>query len=270
MLELRRSEIIEKLRKLFNRLDYVRVAILFGSVARGCKYPHDIDIGVKFSSGKSLLDLAGFISLVAGELGVSEDLVDIVDLDDVKPILLLRILRDGIVLKGDLDSLRELYDKALRGIDQLIEVKLWAILDPEPKVDKVVITSRVEEIRRNALFIKREILARSIGELRYKDVLALERAVHRIAEAILDICRHLIAVYSLGLVESYGEYSKRLARAGKMPRKLAERISRLAGLRNILVHRYLEVDLRKLYEASREIVSEIVPEFLEWVKSIDP
>lgn len=69
-------------------------------------------------------------------------------------------------------------------------------------------------------------------------MLALERALHRIAEAMLDICRHLVAVHSLGIVESYGEYSRRLAQAGKMPRGLA-------------------------------IVFKIAPNFIQWVKSID-
>ena len=147
---------------------------------------------------------------------------------------------------------------------------MWGRLDPEPKVDKVVITSRVEEVRRNVKFIESKILAKNVDELNYKDVLALERAIHRIAEAILDICRHLIAVYSLGIVESYSEYPRKLAQAGKMPKNLAENIAKLAGLRNILAYRYLEIDLKKLYEAAEKITKEITPKFLHWTKNIDP
>ena len=269
MLRVDRGFVVGRLSKLFSRLDDVEVAVLFGSTARGCRYPHDVDVAVKFSSGKPLLDLAGLASLIARELGVSEEFIDVIDLDEAKPLLLLRILKDGVVLKGDLGKLEELYEEASEGIDQLIEVKLWASLDPEPRVDKAIIASRVEEVRRNSEFIKNEILTKNVDDLEYKDVLALERAVHRIAEAMLDVCRHLVAVYSLGIVESYGEYPEKLAQAGKMPRELARELTKVAGLRNILVHRYLEINLNKLYEVAHEIVLKTAPKFIQWVKSVD-
>ena len=224
---------------------------------------------IKFSSRKSLLDVAGLVSLIARELGVGEGFIDVIDLSEVKPLLLLKILREGIVLKGDSRELEKLREEASKGIDQLIEVEHWANLDPEPKVDKAIVASRVEEVRRNSDFVKNEILAKNVNELSYKDVLALERAVYRIAEAMLDICRHLTAVYSLGIVESCEEYPERLAQAGKMPRELAEELAEIAGLRNILAHRYLEVDLNKLYEVAQEIATRIVPKFIQWVKGMN-
>ena len=78
-----------------------------------------------------------------------------------------------------------------------------------------------------------------------------------------------MAVYSLGIVESYREYLKILARAGKIPIELADELTRIACLRKILVHMYLEININKLYEASREIAVKIVPKFIEWIKSID-
>ncbi len=265
-----REDVVRKLAELFSSVSDAEVVILFGSTARGCSHPHDIDIAVKFSGEKSLLDLAELVSKVAEYLGIPEDLIDIVDLNTAKPALLMRVLKEGIVLKGDPKALRRLYEEAFRGADQLIEVRMWAIMDPEPKTDKAILVSRAEEVRRNARFIENEILVEGVSELTYKDILALERAVHRIAEAMLDVCRHLIAVHSLGLAESYGEYPKKLMRGGLMPRELAEDVARLAGLRNILVHRYLEVDPERLYEAAQRIVKDIAPRFLNWVKEIDP
>ncbi len=55
-----------------------------------------------------------------------------------------------------------------------------------------------------------------------------------------------------------------------MPRDLAEDITKLAGLGNILVHRYLEIDLEKLHKTAQEIAKEVVPKFLHWIKNIDP
>jgi len=39
------------------------------------------------------------------------------------------------------------------------------------------------------MFIKNEILSKKIEELSYKDILALEIAMHRIIALMLDICR---------------------------------------------------------------------------------
>ena len=49
------------------------------------------------------------------------------------------------------------------------------------------------------------------------------RAVHRIAKAMLDICRYLVAEYLLGIVRSYEKYPMRLAQLGKMLIELAEK-----------------------------------------------
>jgi len=85
----------------------------------------------------------------------------------------------------------------------------------DPKLNKTVISSRIEESRRNTQFIRNEILSKKIEDLDYKDMLALKKAMHRIIEAMLDIHRHLVAAYSLGFVERYGEYPQRLAKAKK-------------------------------------------------------
>lgn len=265
-----RETVVRRLTELFGRMEDVEVAVLFGSLARGSEHPRDIDIAVKLATEKSLLDLAKLVVDVSSHLGLPEERIDIVDLGSAKPILLLRVLEEGIVLKGDPESLARLYEEASRGVDQLTEIRLWGTLDPEPKVDKPVLVSRAEEVRRNSEFLKGEILTRSARELSYKDVLALERAVHRIAEAMLDVCRHLVAVHSLGLAESYGEYPRRLAQRGLMPRDLAEEVAELAGLRDILVHRYLEADTEKLHEAAKRIAEEVAPKFLNWVKKVDP
>ena len=133
----------------------------------------------------------------------------------------------------------------------------------------MVIISRTEEIRKNTEFIKSEILSKKIEDLNYKDMLALERVMHKIIESMLDICRQLISVYSLGFVESYNEYPQKLAEANKMPRDLAEYITKLIGLRNILANQYLEINNDILYQTAKETAEKIISEFIEWTKTID-
>jgi uncharacterized protein YutE (UPF0331/DUF86 family) len=54
-----------------------------------------------------------------------------------------------------------------------------------------------------------------------------------------------------------------------MDKVLAEDIAKLAGLRNILVHRYTEIRKELLYNAARETTERIVNKFIEWVKKLE-
>jgi uncharacterized protein YutE (UPF0331/DUF86 family) len=182
--------------------------------------------------------------------------------------MLSKILKEGIIIKAQPNIIEQLLQKAEQAPDAIIEIMHWSTFDP--KLDKMVIISRTEEIRKNTEFIKSEILSKKIEDLNYKDMLALERAMQKIIEAMLDICRHLVSVYLLDLAESYEEYPQKLTRANKMPKDLAEYITRLAGLRNILVNRYLEINNEILYQTAKETTEKIVSEFIEWRKTVDP
>jgi uncharacterized protein YutE (UPF0331/DUF86 family)/predicted nucleotidyltransferase len=262
------NHVLPRLRELFNRFENVELAVLFGSIVRKGFSTHDIDIALKMAEGGNLSDVGYIISQIAKTLNVNEDFIDATILDQANPILLSRILNEGIIIKLQPEVLKQQLERAQRAPDALIEFKMWSAIDP--KIDKTIITSRAEEIRRNVAFVKSEILPKRVEDLDYKETLALERAMHRIVESMLDICRHLVSINSLGLVESYGEYPQKLAEAGKMPRDLAEDLAKLAGLRNILVHRYLEIKREILYETVEETVEEIAGKFIEWLKTVDP
>ena len=265
---LRREFVLSQLSKLFDKLENVELAVVFGSLARDGVAAHDVDIAVKFTGEASLLDLGWVVAKVAEALNVSEDFVDVVDLDHAHPQLLLNVLREGLVVKGGEEELESFVRRAEFYPDALIELREWGTLDPNPKPDKAILNSRVEEIRRNVDFLRENILKRDVSELGYGDILMLERAMHRLIEAMLDVCRHLVSVYSLGFAESYGEYAWKLARNGKMPEDLANDVAKLAGLRNILVHRYLEVEVGKLYDAAKEVTDRIASKFIKWVQGI--
>jgi len=266
-----RNRALKHLKEQLTGRDNVKLAVVFGSVARNGVSCHDIDVAVKLADQeKRLLALGELVYTISDALDVSEERVDVIDLDQAPIHLLGRILREGIVIKSDVETLKQLYEKVRDYPDLVLEAKKWINLDPEPKVDKMIVEARVAEVRRNTEFLRSEILSRRPEELSYKDVLALERAIHRATEAMLDLCRHLVAVYSLGLAESYGEYPEKLADAGKIPRELADKLSKLAGLKNIIVHRYLDIKLELLYEASREVADEVAKQFMEWIKEVDP
>jgi len=256
------DQTLPKLKKLFEKSENIEAAILFGSIAKNKFSTHDIDIALKLKK-EDLLEVGYIVSQIAKTLHIKEDHLDIALLNQTNPIMISKILKDGIIIKAQPKIIEELSQKAP---DAIMEIKQWSTLDP--KLDKTIITSRIEEIRKNAELIKSEILSRKIEELDYKDILALERAMHIIIESMLYICRHLVSVYSLGVVESYGEYPQKLAKTNKMPKDLAKDVTKLSGLRNILVHRYLEIRTEILYQAAKETVEKIINKFIEWAKAI--
>ncbi len=78
--------------------------------------------------------------------------------------------------------------------------------------------------------------------------LAAERALHVAAEAIFDIGHHVLAGRGLPIPSTYREVLPALVAANVIPRALEARLSGLAGLRNILVHDYGDVDPERLWE----------------------
>jgi uncharacterized protein YutE (UPF0331/DUF86 family) len=78
--------------------------------------------------------------------------------------------------------------------------------------------------------------------------LALERALQIAAEAIFDIGHHILAGRGLNVPATYREVLPAIARAGVIDTTLLGRLEGLAGLRNILVHDYVAVELPRLWQ----------------------
>jgi len=51
---------------------------------------------------------------------------------------------------------------------------------------------------------------------------------------------------------SYADAFRRLAGAGIIEQALADRLARAAGFRNVIVHAYDELDMRRVYRAASE------------------
>lgn len=78
---LRRDYVVLHLVELFKPLEDVEIAELFGSQARDEFTSHDIDVAIKLSRCRGLLDLELVVSHIAEALGVGVDTIDTVDLD---------------------------------------------------------------------------------------------------------------------------------------------------------------------------------------------
>lgn len=77
---------------------------------------------------------------------------------------------------------------------------------------------------------------------------AAERLLQLAIQIVLDLGAHILADRGVTDWEEYRQIPDRLAREEVIPRELADRLSRAAGQRNVLVHLYLEVDEARIHE----------------------
>ncbi len=75
----------------------------------------------------------------------------------------------------------------------------------------------------------------------------VERYLQLAIQVVLDICNHIVADDRLGAVEEYRDAIRLLGQSGYLDPDLTERLIPMAGLRNILVHDYLDVDRGRIY-----------------------
>ncbi|MDQ3972997.1 MAG: DUF86 domain-containing protein [Actinomycetota bacterium] len=75
-----------------------------------------------------------------------------------------------------------------------------------------------------------------------------ERHLQLAIQSAIDIAMHVLAENSAETPEDYGAAFTLLARHGLLDDDLANRLRLAAGLRNILVHGYLDVDPQRVWE----------------------
>ncbi|MBD3335480.1 MAG: DUF86 domain-containing protein [Candidatus Eisenbacteria bacterium] len=96
---------------------------------------------------------------------------------------------------------------------------------------------------------------RSVAKLEWKSYktdqkiqAATERWLHLAAECTIDLAHHLIADRGLKTPGTYREAFQILHEAGVLTEDVARSMESWAGLRNVLVHMYIDVDAHRLFE----------------------
>jgi uncharacterized protein YutE (UPF0331/DUF86 family) len=75
----------------------------------------------------------------------------------------------------------------------------------------------------------------------------VERGLQILIQNVLDIGAHILAADIRNDWDDYGEIILKLGQHGIIPKDFSEHIQDMAGLRNILVHEYIKVDVGKLH-----------------------
>jgi uncharacterized protein YutE (UPF0331/DUF86 family) len=131
------------------------------------------------------------------------------------------------------------------------------LTDPDLVAKKLAfIETRVRELQTLA---RLERIAEDIREERF-----VEHTLQLAIQAALDVGSHVVSDDRLGEPETSRDLFRLLARAGVLEAPLAERLERMAGFRNVIVHLYQDVDLGIV----RDVVENHLGDLLEFVEVI--
>lgn len=84
-----------------------------------------------------------------------------------------------------------------------------------------------------------------------------ERFLHLAIETITDLGNHVIADDGLGVVNWHSDIPIILAEKGYIGSELKERWIRMIGFRNVLVHEYIDIDRRTVFEVLHRHLGDI-------------
>lgn len=93
---------------------------------------------------------------------------------------------------------------------------------------------------------------------------SLEHGLQLSIQIVIDIGNHILADMKESNIETYTDVIDLLGVKKVIPVDFAKRIRAMVGLRNILVHEYVEVDLKQLYS----VLQNNLDDFKEFVKLI--
>lgn len=116
-------------------------------------------------------------------------------------------------------------------------------------LDKTLVEDRIQEIRKRRQLLEeytRMSFEKFSAELQIYE-LAL-RHLQVAIQACIDIGKHIGAVNNFEAPEKSSKIFLVLAKHEIIKQALAKRLAQAGGLRNILVHEYLGIDLKKVYE----------------------
>lgn len=125
-------------------------------------------------------------------------------------------------------------------------------------LDKSLVNLRIDVIERNLKEIK-NILDEGEGKFlkTYRTTLAGRHALLESIEACIDIGNHIIASMGLRRPEDYKDVFSILEENHIISRSLSERLQKMSGFRNLLVHYYTKVDDRTVFSIMHEDIRDI-------------
>lgn len=133
-------------------------------------------------------------------------------------------------------------------------------------IDTKLIRKKLGELE-NYILTLESVRRYSLKELREnrEKVWSIEHGLQLAVQIVVDIGNHILAALGEQEIEDYVDVIDRLGERDIIPAKFAQNIRGMAGFRNILVHEYAAVDLKKVYH----ILQNRLGDFREFARYID-
>ena len=84
-----------------------------------------------------------------------------------------------------------------------------------------------------------------------------ERFLQLAIEAVIDMGNHVIADLELGTVNWYSDIPRLMAAKKYISSELEEKWTRMIGFRNTLVHEYIDIDRKIVYEVLQNNIEDL-------------
>lgn len=264
----------QTLREYLHHCPYpVTLAYLFGSAVREQRTPlSDVDIAVYLDEPDHARRAKVYTSLLLDlKQALGDDSVDLVYLNDTSPALAYQIITGRLLYCADerqrvtveTRTLRDYFDE--RPLEQtrhrLLRARITAGKMGERSkemIDERTVNDRLAYIDVVLAQLKSR-RALSLAELRAdedkRDATLYE--LQTCIEAITDIGNHFVAALGLRTPKNRGEIPLILAEAGIIAEPLARRLTQAIGLRNVLVHGYLDLALTVVYQTIQDDLGDV-------------
>ncbi|MGY5877031.1 MAG: DUF86 domain-containing protein [Candidatus Thorarchaeota archaeon] len=133
-------------------------------------------------------------------------------------------------------------------------------------LDSVVVERRLAKILEEVEFLKM-IKIQKLDEFLDdgKSLRSTAKAIETIVQSIIDICSHIVAQKHLGVTDTYRNTIALLATHKIISDTLSSNLQQVVAMRNILVHQYLDVDFRIVWD-SISTLQEDAPEFIRAIQ----
>lgn len=93
----------------------------------------------------------------------------------------------------------------------------------------------------------------------------VEKGLETLIQNLLDIGAHLLASQIKNDWEDYGEIILKLGKHRIIPEVFSNKIKGMTGLRNILIHEYMKIDLDKLFDYLKHRLEDFVL-FIKYIR----
>ena len=133
-------------------------------------------------------------------------------------------------------------------------------------IDKEVINKKLQELERYIRELEGlKIFSLEEMKISLQKSWSIEHGLQLAIQLVIDIGNHILAAVGENRIEEYVDIIDRLGERKIIPFDFAKNIRDMAGFRNILVHEYIEVDLKQVYQVLQNRLADF-GEFIKYIR----